>query len=280
MHVLSLPGDKVGGVGPSVVVHRIRQVVRQVLQRPLPCDDGLHEEPEHGEHGQPSVLDLLHLELCERLRVVGEAEGVEAAAGVEGVGHLAERATGDTVALDGAHQDDLAGPDGEDALGVDQAGVAEVVQAALAKDLRAGLEPDGLAELDAVAGEELGEDAAEGAEHGPAAVDDLQLPVLGEGLGVGGEAGGVPAVVARELTGQVGGGLAGEGAEVLDAVGAVPGAAGGDGFGPGGTLAHGDAAFAEDVGGRGSELDGLSSEGGGGEGHCGSHGWIRERVVK
>ncbi|CAA6671375.1 unnamed protein product [Spirodela intermedia] len=79
---------------------------------------------------------------------------------------------------------DLGGPDGQDALGVHQAGVTQVVQAALAEDLGPGLEPHGLAELDAVAGEQLREDAAQGAEHGPA--------------------GGVPAVVAGELAGEEG----------------------------------------------------------------------------
>jgi hypothetical protein len=38
-------------------------------------------------------------------------------------------------------------------------------------------------------------------------MDDLHLAVALEGLGVGGQAGGVPAVVAGELAGQVGGGV-------------------------------------------------------------------------
>ena len=29
------------------------------------CNNGLHEEAEGGEHGQPAVLDLLHLQLCQ-----------------------------------------------------------------------------------------------------------------------------------------------------------------------------------------------------------------------
>ncbi|RLN33992.1 hypothetical protein C2845_PM03G05550 [Panicum miliaceum] len=244
-------GDEVGGVGPGVVVDRVGEVVGEVLERALSGDDGLDEESEHGEHGEAAVLELLDLELGQGLGVVGQAEGVEAAAGVERVDDLAERAAGNAVALDGAHEHDLAGPDGEDALGVDQAGVAEVVEPALAEDLGAGLEPDGLAELDAVAGEQLGEDAAERAEHGPAGVDDLQLAVLGEGLGVSGQPRGVPAVVAGELAGQVARGLAGEGAEVLDAVGAVPRAAGRRHLGLGRGLAHGDAALAE-----GPHLDG------------------------
>ena len=126
------------------------------------------------------------------------------------------------------------------ALRVHQAGVAQVVQPAVAEDLGPGLEPHGLAELDAVAGQQLREDTAEGAEHGPPGVDHLQLAVLGEGLGVGGEPGGVPAVVAGELAGQVGGSLAGEGAQVLDAVRAVPRAAGGGRLGLGGGLPHAD----------------------------------------
>ena len=45
----------------------------------LTCDDGLHEESEHGEHGQAAVLDLLDLELGEGVRVVSQAQGVEGA---------------------------------------------------------------------------------------------------------------------------------------------------------------------------------------------------------
>lgn len=37
------------------------QVVVEVLDGALAGDDGLHEEAEHGEHGQAPVLDLLHL---------------------------------------------------------------------------------------------------------------------------------------------------------------------------------------------------------------------------
>ena len=48
----------------------------------------------------------------------------------------------------------------------------------------------------AVLGEQLGGDAAEGAQHGPARVDDLDLAVAREGLGVRGEAGRVPTCAA------------------------------------------------------------------------------------
>uniref|UniRef100_J3MWQ0 Uncharacterized protein n=1 Tax=Oryza brachyantha TaxID=4533 RepID=J3MWQ0_ORYBR len=155
-----------------------------------------------------------------------------------------------------------------DALRVDQAGVAEVVEAALAEDLGAGLEPDGLAELDAVAGEELREDAPERAEHGPPAVDHLQLPVLGERLRVGRQPGGVPAVVAGELAGEVARRLAGQRAEVEHAVGAVPRAARGGHLGlGGGTLAHRDAGLAEERGRRAGAGHHRGGERHGGSGH-------------
>ena len=68
---------------------------------------------------------------------------------------------------------------------------------------RTSLEPDGLAELHAVDGQNLGEDAAKGTEHGPAGVDHLNGAVPGEGGGVAGEASGVPAIVTGELASQV-----------------------------------------------------------------------------
>ena len=71
----------------------------------------------------------------------------------------------------------LAGQGGDDGLGVDQRGVAQVVEAVRAEDLSAGLEPDGLAEGDAVLGKQLWGHAAQGTEHGPPGVDDLDLAV-------------------------------------------------------------------------------------------------------
>ena len=160
-----------------------------------------------------------------------------------------------------------------------QAGVAQVVQPALAEYLGPGLEPHGLSELDAVAGQKLREDAAEGAEHGPPGVDDLQLAVLGEGLGVGGKPGSVPAVVAGELAGQVGGGLAGEGAQVLDAVRAVPWAARGSRLGLGCGFPHADPAIALSRG--GAELNRLTRQSRGRQGHGGGgHCWRLETVEK
>jgi len=48
----------------------------QVGDGALAGHDGLHEEAEHGEHGQAAVLDLLHLELGKGVGVVGQAQGV------------------------------------------------------------------------------------------------------------------------------------------------------------------------------------------------------------
>jgi hypothetical protein len=218
----SLARDEVGGVRPCVVGDGVVDVVEEVLDGSLAGDDGLHEEAEHGEHGETAVLDLLDLELRGGVGVVGEAERVEGATRVDLVETLAERAAADTVALDEAHEHDLACPDGQDALRVHQVRVAQVVQSALREDLRAGLEPHGLAERDAVLGQDLREHAAQGAEHGPPAVDHLQLAVPGEGLRVGGEASGVPPVVAGELAGQVRWSLLGERAKVLGTVRAIP----------------------------------------------------------
>ncbi len=61
-------------------------------------------------------------------------------------------------------------------------GLTEVVEAVLSEDLRAGLEPDGLRIGGLV---QLGDAHAEGAQEGPAGMDDLHLAVALEGLGVG-----------------------------------------------------------------------------------------------
>jgi hypothetical protein len=46
----------------------------------LAGDNGLHEEAEHAEHGQATVLDLLDLELSKGIWVIGQAQGVEVVA--------------------------------------------------------------------------------------------------------------------------------------------------------------------------------------------------------
>jgi hypothetical protein len=53
-------------------------------------------------------------------------------------------------------------------------------------------------------------------------VDELQLTVAAEGLGISGQTGSVPAVVTGELTSQVLWGVGGEWAQPLGAVGAIP----------------------------------------------------------
>ena len=63
-----------------------------------------------------------------------------------------------------------------------QCGGPQVVEATVSKDLGACLEPHGLGDLDAVLGQQLGGEAAQGAQQGPAGVDHLQLAVLGESL--------------------------------------------------------------------------------------------------
>ena len=85
--------------------------------------------------------------------------------------------------------------------------IAQVVQATVLEDLGTSLEPHGLTEGDAVLGQQLGGDAAQGAQHGPAGMDHLQLAEATEGLGVSGQTSGIPAIVAGELTVQVGGGV-------------------------------------------------------------------------
>eukprot|EP01018_Ginkgo_biloba_P032239 Gb_23735 [translate_table: standard] len=199
----SFAGDEVGGEGPGVVVDGVGEVVGEVLDGAFAGDDGLDEETEHGEHGQAAVLELLNLQFGEGIGVVGQPQRVEAATWIDGVGNLAEWAASNAVALDGSHEDDLAGPDGENALGVDEAWVAQVVEAAVAEDLRARLEPDSLAELDAVAGEQLREDAAQGSQHRPPRVDHLQLSVLRERLRVRRQPRRVPPVVSRKFSRQI-----------------------------------------------------------------------------
>ena len=69
---------------------------------------------------------------------------------------------------------DLACQGGDDGLRVDQRRVAQVVQAVVAEDLGASLEPHGLIDGGAVGGQQLRGHAAEGAEHRPPSVDQLQ----------------------------------------------------------------------------------------------------------
>merc|ERR1719235_180821 len=226
-------GDELGGEGggEAVVDAGVGDVVDPVLDGALAGDDGLDVEAEHGEHGEPAVLDLLDLELGEGVGVVSQAKGVEGVSGVELVKTLAGGAAVHPVGLGEAHEDNLAGEDGNDGLGVDQGRVSEVVKSALGEDEGTLLEP--WVRGHSVSGE-LWADAAEGSEHGPPGVDELGLPVGGEGLRVGGESSRVPAVVPRVLTLEVGwAGVVGVRSEPLGAVWAVPHGGPGDHAGGG-----------------------------------------------
>ena len=203
-------------------------MVSKVLEGALAGDDSLDEETEHGEHGETAVLDLLNLELSECVGVVSKAEGVESLTGVEGIETLAGGAAVYAVTLNQAHEHNLGEQGGGDGLSVDQGGVAEVVEATVSEDVGTNLEPDGLTEVDGtVALQELGGHAAEGTKHGPASMDDLEFPVAGEGLGVSGHTGGIPAVISGVLTLEVRH-IGGEGAEELGPIGTVELGAGGD----------------------------------------------------
>ncbi|KAG6544357.1 hypothetical protein Mapa_014191 [Marchantia paleacea] len=167
---------------------------RTILDRSLAGNDGLNEESEHGEHSQPSVLQLLHLQLGEGVWVLSQVQGVELASGVDWVGHVSQGSSCYSVSLDGTHEHDLAGPDRQNALGVDEARVAQVVQTSLGEDLRSSLEPHCLSELHSVLRQQLG------------------------GLWISRQSSGVPTVVTGELTGKVGRGCTGERSQVFGSV--------------------------------------------------------------
>lgn len=82
----------------------------------------------------------------------------------------------------------LRGKDVDDGLRMDEAGVAEVVKATAVEDLATCLPPHCLSKgCSLVLGKQLGCEAPCCAKHGPAAVEDLDLAVAGECLGVGGQ---------------------------------------------------------------------------------------------
>ena len=200
----------------------------EVLKRASSGDNSLNEESEHGEHSKTSVLDLLDLELSKSIGVVSKTQGVESLTGVEGVETLTSGATVYTVSFNETHEDNLGEESSSDGLGMDKSGVTKVVEATILENGGTDLEPDGLTKVDgAVALEELGDDASKSTEHGPASVDDLDLAVAGEGLGVSGHTGGIPAVVTGVLTLEVRD-LRGEGSEELGAVSTIEFGAGGD----------------------------------------------------
>mmetsp|Transcript_10988 Transcript_10988/g.21824 ORF Transcript_10988/g.21824 Transcript_10988/m.21824 type:complete len:464 (-) Transcript_10988:80-1471(-) len=246
-----LGGD---GAGETVDAGRISDVFSPVLNRSLAGGDGLDVESEHGEHSETAVLDLLDLELSEGIRIVSKAKRVEGSSRVDGIKTLSSRSAVHTVGLSTAHKDDLGSEDGKDGLSVDEGRVAEVVKTALSEDLGSGLEPDRLGDRDTgVLGEELRGDASESTKHSPASVDHLGLTVGGEGGRISGKTLGIPSVVSRELTGEVGrDGTLGERAEPESTVRTVPFLAGGTADAlagnAGGDLVHGHTLLLELVG--------------------------------
>ena len=102
-----------GGVGEHVGVDGVRDVRLQVGDGALLGGERLEDAAEPREHGEAAVLELLHLELLE-VTGLGEAEGVEAAAGGDGELELGEGVLEEAgaVALRGADEEDLEGEDG------------------------------------------------------------------------------------------------------------------------------------------------------------------------
>ncbi|CAL5406195.1 unnamed protein product [Camellia sinensis] len=136
---------EVSGISPSIVGHRISEMVEEVLNW---------------------------------------SKWVKGSSGVDFVESFAKWASANPVALNEAHEHYLASPDCEDALGMDQVWIAKVIKATFGENLGSSLEPNCLTELDTILGKDFGEDTAQCTEHGPAAVDHLEFTVLGKGLGV------------------------------------------------------------------------------------------------
>mmetsp|Transcript_7067 Transcript_7067/g.13917 ORF Transcript_7067/g.13917 Transcript_7067/m.13917 type:complete len:346 (-) Transcript_7067:98-1135(-) len=220
-----LTRDKFRGdqVSEAVGAVWVGEVIGPVLDGSFAGDNSLDVEPEHGSHSEAAVLDLLDLELGECIRIVGKTERVDKGASrVEEVA-LTEGPATVAVGLGEAHEDDLGHENGKRTLGVDKVRVAAVVDALVGEDLCPSLEPDGVVSV-SVLGDKLGVQAANRAKHSPACVDHFGAAHLLEGGRVGGETHGVPSVVSRVLTSEVGGDVEAvrEWAEPLGAVGAVP----------------------------------------------------------
>ncbi|KAK2985761.1 hypothetical protein RJ640_025769 [Escallonia rubra] len=204
--------------------------------------------------------------LSKSLGIISKTQRVKTSAWVKWVNDLSEWSSGHTVAFNGSHQYNLSSPYRQDALGVDQARVAQVVESTFAENLSSGLEPHCLAELDTIAGQQLGEDASKGSKHGPSGVNHLELTVLGEGFWVSRKPGSVPTIVTEDFTGKACGGLTGERTQVLDSVRAVPRAARGDCLAC--SFPHGDPSTSEKLRRRRSDLHCLTGKGWGRKGHC------------
>ncbi|KAK6918742.1 hypothetical protein RJ641_017164 [Dillenia turbinata] len=198
----SFSGDKVCGISPGIVGHRISNVVEKVLNGALAGDNCLDKESKHGEHCQSSVLDLFHLQFCECVRVISQSKWVEGTSRVDLVKAFAKRTTTNSVSFNETHEHNLASPYCKNALGVDKVGVAKIVKSTLREDLSTSLEPDSLTEFDTILCKDFREDTAKCTKHCPAAVDHLKLTVLGKCLGVRRQSSSIPAIVTGEFTGQ------------------------------------------------------------------------------
>ena len=172
-----------GGVGEHVDVDGVRDVRLPVGNGALLGGERLEDEAEEGEHGEAAVLELLDLELLE-VTGLGEAEGIEATAGVDVThGELLERVLGEAgaVRLGEADEHNLDGEDGPE-RGVARAfggegrdGTGELVShggAVIGGAESARGEPRD-------AGAVLGSPGASHAKHGPAAVNEFALRILG-----------------------------------------------------------------------------------------------------
>lgn len=198
-------------------------MIQEVLNGSLLGHEGLHEEAEHGKHGQTSVLDLLHLQLGKGVWIISKTQRIKGLTGVELVQTLAQGSTIHTVRLSKTHEHNLGSQGVDDALGMDEAWVSQVVQTIISENLSTSLPPDRLTELNtSELGKELGGEASKSAKHGPTGMDELQLAVGCELLGVSGESGCVPAIISGVLSLQVGRGRTlRERSKVLGTVGSV-----------------------------------------------------------
>ena len=211
--------NELGGVGESVVDSWVSQVIGQVLQWSLSGHDGLDIESEHGEHSKTSVLDFLHLQLSEGIWVVSQTQWVEWTTWVQSVKTLGpfKVTSAVTVSLDGTHEDDLDNQSGNNTVGIDESVDSEVLDTLVLEDLGTSIEPSNVSSV----GGPFWDQAAQGTEHSPAGVDQLQLSVTGKSLWIGRESCGIPAVVSWEFTSEVWH-LWGEWSKVFWAVWSVP----------------------------------------------------------
>ena len=63
-------------------------MVVEVLNGALSGDNSLNKEAKHGEHSQAAILDLLHLQLSELIRIISQSKWVKSPTGVKWVKSL------------------------------------------------------------------------------------------------------------------------------------------------------------------------------------------------